>query len=208
MSRIASLGTAVAILLIAVVPSHPQTTLKEIEEGLPEMTGELDRVDKILSDPNRNRRVAAMQAFLKSGNPVFVSRAKEVGLFSSDAEMREAALRAVFDAGGPFRLVLELNPAQEDKDTGRQWAVRNGDLSADGATGAYSFGTLPFDKTERCWKFQHYANCALHLSGTTISLDWSSGRGGLKLGTDGAMVGSFLPTGATTATPARIPLIE
>lgn len=204
----ALLFTAATMLVSAVPCARSQASLDEIEAALANRTTELDRVDKLLADQDRNRRVAAMEALLQSGNPVFVGRAKEVGLFSSDRELREAALKSVFDAGGPFRLLLSLAGRDEEKSHAMRWSTRFASVSDDGKTSSYSFGTSPYDEKAKCWKFQDNGNCAFYLSGLSVSLVWPSGRGDLTLDADGALTGSFIVDGGTLASPARIPLTD
>lgn len=211
-STIRRITLAVAISFLqnlVIVPSSAETSLKEILDHLDAKTEEYNQVDQILASADRNKRIAAMELLLNSKNPVFIKRAKETGLFSSDAELQEAALKAIFESAGPFRLVLDLGDSDEEKTRGKSWAKNGGSLSDDGRTATFSFRTDPFDSKENCWKFHGYPTCAIYLTATTISLqDWTTGSGTLKLGTDGTLSGSFLVKGANTALPAKIPLID
>lgn len=200
---------AVMIANFSTVSASAQTSLKSITDQLDANTEEFNEVDKILASPDRNRRIAGMELLLASKNPVFIKRAKETGLLSSDAELQEAALKAIFEAGGPFRLIVDLGDGDDDKTRGKQWATSAATLDAEGTTATYSFRVDPFDPKENCWKFHGYPTCAIYLTGTAISLqDWSTGTGILKLGTDGALGGSFLVRGAKIGLKAKIPLID
>lgn len=180
-----------ALFVTGSAPSFAQSSLADIEKKLSEKTSELDRVDELLSSENRNKRIAAMELLILSGNPVFANRAKEIGLFSADPEMRSKALQAVFNSGGPFRLVLELNGDLESNRMG-QWLSQRGSWDSEAKFGNYTFTVDPFDKKKNCWRFKGYSSCAIYLTGDTISLqDWSSASGSLTLGREGRLEGTF-----------------
>jgi len=187
-----------------------QTSLDDITSQLESQKSELDEVDALLADPDKNRRIAAMELLLKSGNPVFVSRAKEVGLFSSDPEMQAAALKAIFDAGGPFRLVVDYSGVA-DKDSGiKEWLSRRGNWDDTAKTGVFLFTTQPYDPEKKCWRFPDDWSCAIALSGLTVSLpDWSRAEGIFELSSDGTLSGNFRTTsGNGVSLPAKIELTE
>lgn len=208
MIRFVAMTLLAAICLTGSGQANAQSSLDDIEKKLGEKTSELDRVDALLASENRNKRIAAMELLIQSGNPVFVSRAKEVGLFSSDPEMRSKALQAVFEAGGPFRLVIELNGDLEENRMGR-WLSQRGSWDDDAKYGSYTFNVDPFDKKVNCWRFKGYNSCAIYLTGDTVSLqDWSSASGSLTLGREGKLEGTFQYKPNGKSIPASIDLMD
>lgn len=203
-------GAVLAFVLAT--PAAAQTSLADIKAKLAGKTSELAEVDAMLAAPDKNSRVAAMELLLASGNPVFVQRAKEVGLFSSDPEMQSAALRAIFDAGGPFRVLLDLTTAKEDQTGARTWLSNyQGAWDSDGKVGSYTFSTRPYSEGKKCWQFLSGSNCAFTITGTSVSLgDWSNVAGTLTLDSAGSLTGSFRVTydRKYVPIPATIPLAE
>lgn len=191
-------------------PASTQTSLKDIVAGVDARSSELEQVDALLRDPDRNRRIAAMELLLKSGNPVFVARAREVGLFSADPELQRAALGAIFDAGGPFKLVVDLTKSPDDKNRIKAWFGSRLSWDVDSGKGIYLFTTKPFDETMKCWSFGDSPNCAFTIVGKSISIDgWPEGTGTFELGGDGNLAGYIRYTnGNNVPVPAVIPLVE
>jgi hypothetical protein len=197
---------AISFALTSAVNGMSASSIDDIKAKLGAKKSEIDEVDKLLSDEDRNARIAAMELLLESGNPIFVSRAKEVGLFSSEIEFRTSALKAIFQGGGPLLIKLQLN-GDGEKNGGISWLKnQKGDWTPDGKTGQYSFSLSPFDEEAKCWKFLANGNCAIYLTGDTISLrGWSDASGSLTLGGDGKLIGTFVPGGGKPI-PAEIDL--
>lgn len=197
------------IMPMLAASANAQQSLSEIKEKLGQRASELEEVDQMLANPDKNQRIAAMELLLASGNPVFVNRAKEAGLFSSDPEMRNAALKAIFDSGGPFRIVFDFS-GKSDEDHGiKDWS---GDViwNPDTKLGRLVFTVQPYNKEKQCWESSG-RNCAIYLTGTTVSLrDWRYASGSLELDNSGRLVGTFRATGSSANVPvtAYIPLME
>lgn len=192
------------------LPGFAQTTLDEITAQLDSQTSELEQVDALLADPDPNRRIAAMELLLESGNPVFVSRATEAGLFSSDTEMQAAALAAIFDAGGPFKLVIDMTAGSEDETGIKRWIGPNGSWDEAETEATYIFRTDPYAPEGQCWPVAGEDRCSIRMSGRTVSInDWRNTAGTFELNASGVLVGSMRYTNGTyNAAPATIPLIE
>jgi hypothetical protein len=201
---------AIALFAGGSQPARSQDTLSEIKEKLAGKTSELAEVDQLLAHPDKNQRIAAMELLLRSGNPVFVQRAKETGLFSSDPEMQQAALTAVFDSGGPFRLVIDLSGSEDEEHNIKGWSNQLS-WNPESGTAEFVFRTTPFDPKAQCWKFPESNVCAIYLSGATASIrDWHLAAGSFQLGGDGRLSGTFRNTASrnNVAMPAYIPVAE
>lgn len=207
-----SLAAAILLLTLA-PPASAQSSLADIKAKLDGHSSELAEVDAMLADPDKNRRIAAMELLLQSGNPVFIQRAKEAGLFSSDIEMQMAALKAIFDGGGPFTLMMDLTKAKEEQTAARAWlSTHGGTWDETGTIGTVTFATGDFDPKRKCWILREGRSCAITLSAITVSLaGWHDGSGTLKLNAEGALRGTFKNTdnrGRFAPVPAQILLIE
>lgn len=173
---------------------------------------ELRQFEEVLNGADADRALRAMRFMLTSGKPRLVRRAKEFGLFAAEPLFRHEALRAVFEAGGPFRIEVDLSGPQADESNmlGRvlYWGGSN---NLDGTAGYYVFSTDPYDSDDRCWKFKDSSTCAFYLTRDVVSLkDWSYAAGDLALNSSGVLEGSIQDTNGASnpAVPARIVLID
>lgn len=189
-----------------------QTSLAEIQAAVAATTSELEQVDAMLADADPNRRLAALQLLIGSGHPVYMKRAKEVGLLSSDPEMQRVAIAATFDQGGPFRLELDLSQLSGETSLHDLIEDYGGSIDDSIKLGRVTFSTLPYDHEKKCWPSANSDRCLIIPTGAAYSLDgWEYGSGSLQLQPDGTMLGSFnFVRGGYTrvGAPARIPLAE
>lgn len=172
-----------------------QTSIDDIEAALGGKTDELARVDAILSSADADTRIAGMQLLLESGNPTFVRRAKEVGLFSSDPSMRDMALKSVLDAGGA--LTFELNTSGLNKDQMEEWLDRladQGAVAADGSRITLSFQIGPYVPDDNCYVILNAVQCLLVREGSSVALNWyfyHDMQGRMTLDPEGRLVGEL-----------------
>jgi hypothetical protein len=188
-----------------------QMSLEDIKGQLEAGASELDEVDTLLADPDQNRRIAAMQLLLKSGNPLFERRAREAGLLSSDPDMRVAALKAVLEAGNPFKITLNLGDL--DEDLRQAWSQRlsgEGPFSDNGRAVTLTFQIGGYNESLKCYPLLANSNvCALVLAGSEIALPWtfySTMNGLLRLDESGQLVGevSYSRGGTVSAVASLI----
>lgn len=199
------------LLCLTTTPSFAQLSLEEIEASVGDMSDEMARVDALLAEPDQNKRLAAMEMLIKSGNPLYEQRARETGLFSSDKEMQRVALKAILDAGGPFRVEVPVQGLNEEATRVRHWVTRtnNGSLFEGDTKGQFLVYTSAYDEETRCWAFEGNSNkCAFVQSGDHYILrDWSDFEGTIRLSTDGVMIGEGAFGGSDTIT-FQINLVE
>lgn len=208
MLGLAALGVAVFGLMS---PAVAQASLDEIENQLNAGTSDLERVDQMLASEDANRRIAAMEALLNSGNPTFVRRAQHVGLLSSDPGMQIAALDAILDKGGPLR--FEFDFSQLTGEALKSWnslIADYGTLAISGKGGTIVFDVQGYNEEKRCHvTVQNRSSCFAQIAGAKVSfpLDfWSRVRGVASLSADGAMTGEMSYDGFIA--PFRVPLVE
>ncbi|WIY52340.1 hypothetical protein O9Z70_12840 [Devosia sp. YIM 151766] len=179
-------------LMLSVVPALGQFSLDEIEASVGKLSDEMGRVDALLGDTDPNKRLAAMDMLIKSGNADYATRAREVGLFSSDKQMQRRALAAVFDAGGPFRFDIPLTGVAEDATRIRAY-IKNwntGVLRDNESVGQFLLYTAPFDEGKQCWTYKTSSSCAVTPTGEQyVFTDGSSFVGSFKLMPDATLAG-------------------
>lgn len=207
--RFAVLGL-LAASLVPGVGARAETKLDDIISAVNAGQSELDKVDALLADPNRNKRIAAMTLLLKSSNPSFVARAKEIGLTSADTEMQAAALGAIFDSGGPFKMIFDLSKSDDEKNRVKSWLGGDGIWDEGGQRALYVFKTKPYDPKKKCWTPTNDDSCVFTIVGRTIAFGpWSSGVGSFELSGEGKLVGTFRYTnGNNVPVAVEIPLME
>ena len=211
------LGLCIAALLCmaSATPAWAQKSIDDIEAALGGAVGELQRVDEILASPDANRRLAGMELLLGSGNPTFVRRAKEVGLFSSDPYLRSAALKAVLDGGGAMTFELDTSGLADDI---RSYWVRKlsgeGAIAPDGSRITLTFNLGEFDAKNNCYLVLNGKNCMLVLEGENVAITWAFYRymqGLVRLSEAGELVGTltFLDnTSPRGSVPVRVNLMN
>ncbi|WP_306120788.1 MULTISPECIES: HEAT repeat domain-containing protein [unclassified Roseitalea] len=203
----------VCFWLSLAMSASASSVLDEIEAQIGERSDELVRAERLLADPDPNRRIAAMEALLRSGDPVFVNKAKEVGLYSDDPRLRAAAIRAVLDAGGPMRAEFEIPADNSELTQIYDWLrMFKGSWTQDARTGYFSFVVGDFDAEQDCWKWHEGRNCVFRMSGEKVmTADWSFnivGTSVMELDDTGTLTGAFLVNGRGTPVTIRIPLID
>ena len=210
-----TLAVAAFGLIFYVFPSigFSQTSLADLKEQMDANSRELDEIDAMLGDLDPNRRSAAMNLLLGSGNTEFVKRAIEVGLLSSDARMRAAALEKTLETGGTFTLDIDLTEKDEEETKIRGWLSRYGNGSWDDETkkGTTVFRLGEFDPKQKCWVALTAKRCALIVDGERVSLNrWDYSVGQFTLADDGTLKGTFgfNYSGESFPLPATIRLID
>lgn len=190
--RLAMAAMGLGLIAATATPALAQKSLADIQAEVAAGSSDLAQVDAMLADPDPNKRIAAMVALLGSGNPVFIQRAKEAGLLSSDVAMQTTALKATLDAGGPLQIDLSLAGLESKALSGwQERIVSYGTLGADGKTASYTVNVAGYDPENKCHKVLNDGSCMLWLDGTvlTISLP-ASVKATVRLDTSGAMSGS------------------
>jgi hypothetical protein len=198
------------VMYVLTVGAHAQISLDDIEASIGGRIGELERVEQLLSHPEPNRRIAAMELLLKSGDPAFVRKAREFGLFSDDHQLRQAAVRAIFDAGGAFRIETEA-PRDGSTSLGDVMRMYGGAVDNEGRGSIPFILSGDFDSKKVCWlrTTTRDDQCALRPTGESIHLaDWNYTTGEFKLDDEGNLSGFLLYRNTGHPIGARIPLVD
>lgn len=186
---------AVSLLAACFSSAHAQSSIDDIEAALGGKADEMARVDAILADADANARIAGMELLLKSGNPVFVRRAKEAGLLSSDPSMREAALKATLDAGGA--LTFELDTSALSDEHLERWLdelADQGPVAADKSKITLTFQIGPYENKANCYVILNSNKCFLTRDGSSVALTWwfyNDMQGRVSLDSEAQLVGEL-----------------
>lgn len=208
-------GSLVAALMLAgmlsATPAMAQLSLDDIEKQMAGGKTELDRVDALLAVEDANQRITAMGLLLQTGNPVYMRRALQIGLLSSDPDMQLEALKARLDAGGPLRFEVDMSALSGDGL--KAWTrllAGEGTVSVDGKLGTFVLDMAGYDTDKRCHvQVGNSRYCLAQIAGAKVSFpiaNWSRLQGVAALGPDGALTGEFNYDGYFA--PVRIPLVE
>lgn len=205
--RVAAAILATILAVAVPAPTLAQSPLDAIESAVGGRAGELDRVEQLLSNPDANRRVAAMELLLASGDPAFIRKAAEFGLFSADPQLRRLAVRGILGAGGAFR--IETDAAVEGSTDLRDLiAFFGGSLGSDGKASIDFVLKGEFDAARSCW-LSPQGKCTLVEAGSSIHLgEWQYTTGAFALDDQGRLAGTLLWRSNGKPIPARIPLID
>ena len=173
-------------------------------------SSETEKFRAVLNGDDSDRALRAMQFMLQSGDLILVKAAQEFGLFSTNRSVQHEALKAIFNSGGPFRLVVDLSSIDDKKmRMSRYINERGGAIAADHMSGSIVFSV---DSADNCWVFRGSENCALILQGTNVSLaPWYRGTGSLTLNDAGILVGSIgsaYSNPSYSPVPAQIDLLQ
>jgi hypothetical protein len=212
MRRATFVTAAFACLMLAASDGSAQVSLDEIEEAVGGRLGDYERVEQLLGHPDRNRAMAAMELLLASGDPTYVRMAREFGLYSSDPNVRQLALRAVLDAGGAFRLVIDP-PSENSTDTRRAASAFGGSVSDEGRVSIpFQVKSGGFNQTESCWSDMR-GSCTLRATGSTVHLtSWRQSNvtltGEFSLDDSGTLVGHILANSQGNPVRAAIPMLD
>lgn len=127
-------------LLLALALSAPSggraEGIQDILKQADQWNADLKQIDAALTDPDPDKRIAALNAIATSGVPAYIDKAMSVALLSDDPRLRQAALRARITDGASFRVDVDLSEQGKEITDAAGWLRGNqGSISADGKTG-------------------------------------------------------------------------
>jgi hypothetical protein len=171
--------------------------------------GDLRKIGDSLSSADPDVRIATLNAIVDSGDPSYIAKAMEIALTSDDPRLREAALRGKFNAGGTYRLEIDMSAAAKDPTDAAGWLRGvGGSISTDGTSGFFAFALDEFQDRQQCWPYRNSNACALSLAGEQVFYVASNANAQLRLDETGTLVGSLLIRGEGSPVPVRIPLVQ
>jgi hypothetical protein len=148
----------------------------------------------LLSDPDQNVRLAALDEMIKSGDPVMQEVAFETGFASADSAMRSVALRAKI--AKIKALTIEVSPP-----SGGDAAKALNDVGGQ----TQGLPIKSFDAATGAIVFDGYNSPSGQVSGSELSIRWANKAARFRLESGAMLKGSI--TGPNVATlPATIRL--
>ena len=196
-----------AILSLAGSGAAQTVSFDDFEAAVDARTADLDRFAAVLSDPDPNRRIAAIEFMIASDDPVLKRLAKRTGLFSPDSAVRATTLKAIFDSLPT--LEFRIGPPKELTDDFRTSFERVGDTIAKDGTGFLLHKIDKYDKKVECYFAER--QCFSRLSGETVSFNLINYAGrrrwaGFQLNREGVLAGEAILGKQTVE--VRVPLVE
>ena len=180
--------------LLSVPCLAQSTTLKDLKSKIAAKAGELSEFRALLTDPDPNNSLAAMQEMLASKDAILIRMAIEVGAYSPDSSVRETALRGYIETG-PTLIIRMKFPTLDasSKGTDELNSLLNNMLKAsldpnNEAVASMKVGTM--DQELGCFRNAASSNCLLRQSGASISLQFGSDWVTFSLSTDGKYEGA------------------
>jgi len=183
-------------------------SVEELRQQIDARVNALNPYQELLSDPDPDRSMAAMEIMLASDDPVLMNMAMEFGVLSNSPRVREIAL-ASFLATGPS-LTIEFD-ASVSEDPGlrstllRSWRGAEGEDQVIYAT--WKVG--PLNPKTACYEFDDYAGqCYLRITPAGVSISGINVSGQLTNDGSGQLVGTVSISGVVAPVPTRITLMK
>lgn len=196
--RAVGFATGLALVLSAKgAAAQSSMTIEEFTAKVNEGAARIAQFQQVLQNPDARVQYEAVKLMLASKDPALVRIAKEHALFSTNPVLRNAAIGAIFDAGGVIR--LQLTATDEKSADVMRWArVWEGATSGNTGNVMFSIGK----KSDDCWLRGDSSNCMLWVSGTTVKFYVSfnspgKGQAALQLGADGVLRGPIHTSGGS-----------
>ena len=163
-------------------------TFEETVAAAQAEVGDIGRYQEALQNPDPRFQYAMVQQMLKLPDPALQRIAKEHALFSTNPVMREAAIKAIFDAGSTLR--FQVAGTGEKYEYFPRFIATQGGVFV-GKTGEFLVA-VPAAKSAECWGANKY--CTYRQVGSTVQIGLGSGTGAVNitatLGNDGVLRGS------------------
>lgn len=160
-------------------------SFEETLSAAQQQAGDLSRYQQALQNPDQRIQYSLVQQMLAHPDPGIQRIAKEHALFSTNPVMREAAIKAILDAGSTLRFQVAVT--SESSGGVADWLGAVGGVF-DGVRGEALIVTPPAIDND-CWGAS--GKCAFQQVGNTVQYNYRSIRVVLNLGNDGVLRGSL-----------------
>lgn len=176
------------VLLLVLCLTGNIASAQSFEETLSaaqQQAADLARYQQALQNPDQRVQYSLVQQMLAHPDPGIQRIAKEHALFSTNPVMREAAVKAILDAGSTLRFQVAVT---SENTTGVAGWLKDVGGVFDGARGeALVAAPPPIDND--CWGTG--GKCTFQQVGNTLQYNYRSIRIVLNLGNDGVLRGSL-----------------
>lgn len=176
-------------LTLAIAGFASAQTFEETVAAAQAAVGDIGRYQQALQNPDPRFQYAMVQQMLKLPDPALQRIAKEHALFSTNPVMREAAIKAVFDAGTTLR--IQLAGTGESYESFPRFVDGLGGVF-NGKSGEFLIA-VPAAVNDSCWGTER--TCAFRQVGNTVQIElYVSAQNSINatstLGNDGVLRGT------------------
>lgn len=181
------------------------TTAADIAAMVDEKMSGIDEYAALLSDPDPERALAAMQIMIGLDDPQISRMALQHGLTSTSPAVRKAALTGFFD-GGP-NIGIYLDGSKLEQNDFPIYVTRAGGSVDGNAIGYLTYKVGPYDAENSCYDYiPNPAYCLIKVTEDSVSVQlwgkWSS----MRLNADGVLEGAVHVDRLMPAAPATLPV--
>jgi len=150
-----------------------------------QQAGDLSRYQQALQNPDQRMQYALVQQMLAHPDPGIQRIAKEHALFSTNSVMREAAIKAILDAGSTLRFQVAVT-SKEFEGVSAWMAAVGGVFDANRGEALI---VAPPAVDNDCWGVSN--KCTFKQVGNTLQYNHKYVRVVMNLGNDGVLRGSL-----------------
>ncbi|MEL7299155.1 MAG: hypothetical protein AAFM92_02115 [Pseudomonadota bacterium] len=178
------------VIAILACGSASSQTFEETVAAAQAAVGDIARYQEALQNPDPRFQYAMIQQMLKNPDPALQRIAKEHALFSTNPVMREAAIKAIFDAGTTLR--VQMAGTGETYEQMTKFVEEYGGVFT-GRVGEFLI-PVPAAVNDSCWGTERA--CAFRQVGNTVQIELSGGsynsiNATSTLGNDGVLRGTM-----------------
>jgi hypothetical protein len=184
-----------ALFLTILAPCLNAQSFEEVVAAAEAQTGDIGRYQQALQNPDVRMQYSLIQQMLKLPDPALQRIAKEHALFSSNAVLREAAIKAVLDSGTTLR--MQFTADRTNVPFIVEWVGVNGGVFLEQQ--GQILVRVPSALSDDCWgtEVRQVRTCVFRQVGNSIQFkpnfpNRKSLSAVLNLGNDGVLRGNFV----------------
>ena len=183
-------------------------TPEQILEMVNERVAKLNPYKELLSDPDPERSLAALEIMMESGDKVLMRMALEYGLLSTQPTVKRAALESFIKTQPTLIVELDGSGVKAESFRKRIKSSHFGNVSAD-LTGYWRIPVGEYNEPEQCFKYRgEKKGCVVAITsdGLFLTAKYISARG--TVGATGSIEGNASLYKIDEAVPFSIQLLD
>lgn len=183
------LWVSLVALICLTIPAFSQTlSAADIKAQVDQRVAGLNEYQQLLSDPDPQRAMAAMQIMLTSKDPDLERMALEYGIYSPDPAVRRMALESFLATGPALRVSLDGSGAKNPDDFAYLVQSEQGTIDDKGAA-FLSLLVGEFDKDQSCYPYKGSSACLIRVTDAGAAINLWNNWWNIDLGTEGMLTG-------------------
>lgn len=181
------------------------TSAADIAAMVDEKMSGIDEYAALLSDPDPERSLAAMQIMIGLDDPQVSRMALQHGLTSTSPAVRWAALKGFFDSGANIGVYLDGSALDLANFT--SYVTSKGGTVDGDSIGYLTYKVGPFDPENSCYDYNpNPSYCLIKLTEDAVSIQMWGRWSPMQLDAEGNLRGAIQVDRMTPAAPAMIPV--